>query len=510
MQQVRSRLAAVLLVVASALCGSLPVSARTLVVGVDDNLTLLDPADVNDTLSQSATRLIYQGLYGFDANMGIEPLLATGSEVNADATVYTFHLRPGIKFQDGTDFNADAVKVNILRVMNPDNHLKRQSMLTMVDHVVVRDPLTVEVHLKQPFGALVNTMAHPATFMISPAAIEKWGKDIGRHPVGTGPFLFKSWSGDTLETTKNPAYWRVGLPRVDGVTIRSVPENGSRVAMLQAGEAQFVFPLPPELVPVASANKALEVVRTPSIVVRYVSLNTVKKPFDDIRVRQALNYAVDKAAFCKVVFSGFCTPADTTVPLPLKYSQSQGVWPYDPAKARALLTEAGYPNGFDSEIVARNNSTFIRGMQFVQQQLAQVGVRLIVTPLEAGVEANRIWGVERPEDSTVLMNFNGWSSSTGDADWALRPLFSSRSFPPKLFNAAFYRNPEVDSAIDAGNGTADDARRAEAYKTAQALIWKDAPWIFLGVDQILSAHAKGLTGAFVMPDRGLNFEQAGF
>jgi glutathione transport system substrate-binding protein len=174
------------------------------------------------------------------------------------------------------------------------------------------------------------------------------------------------------------------------------------------------------------------------------------------------------------------------------------------------LAEAGYPNGFDSEIVARNNSTFIRGMQFLQQQLAQVGVRLTVTPLEAGVEASRIWGVEKPEDSTVLMNFNGWSSSTGDADWALRPLFSSRSFPPKLFNAAFYRNPEVDAAIDAGNATADDSRRAEAYKTAQALIWKDAPWIFLGVDQILSAHAKDLSGAFVMPDRGLNFEQAGF
>jgi glutathione transport system substrate-binding protein len=186
----------------------------------------------------------------------------------------------------------------------------------------------------------------------------------------------------------------------------------------------------------------------------------------------------------------------------------QGVWPYDPAKAKALLAEAGYPNGFETELVARNNSTNIRGMQFLQQQFAQIGVKLTVTPLEAGVEQQRIWSVDKPEDSTVLMNYAGWSSSTGDADWALRPLFWGKGFPPKLFNAAYYKNDAVDAAIELGIGTADDAKRAAAYKTAQELIWKEAPWIFLGVDQIVSAKTKALSGVFVMPDRGLNFEES--
>ncbi|MDR3437369.1 glutathione ABC transporter substrate-binding protein [Telmatospirillum sp.] len=509
MKTLRLRWAAAALAVSLA-APSVSASARTLVVGVDDNLTLLDPADINDTLSQSATRLIYQGLYGFDAAMHLEPLLAESFEVNGDATVYTFHLRKGVTFHDGTAFDAQAVKINVDRVANPDNRLKRQSMLSTVDHTEVVDPSTVRIYLKRPFGALVNTMAHAATFMISPAALEKYGHDIGRHPVGTGPYRFKSWAGDTLETVRNDHYWKAGLPKVDGVTFKSVPENGSRVAMLKAGEAQLIFPVPPELVPVIANDKTLQLDKAPSIVVRFVSLNIAKKPFDDVRVRQALNYAIDKTAYCKVVYSGFCTPADTPLPVPLKFSVSQGVWPYDPAKAKALLAEAGYTKGFESEIVARNNSTFIRGMQFIQQQLAEIGVKLTVTPLEAGVEAQRIWGVEKPADSTVLMNFNGWSSSTGDADWALRPLFWSKGFPPKLFNAAYYKNDAVDAALEAGIGTADDDKRAVAYKTAQDLIWKDAPWIFLGVDQIISAKSKSLSGAVVLPDRSLNFEQALF
>jgi glutathione transport system substrate-binding protein len=513
MTTLRSRLTALALASALALPGALsagPAAAKTLVVGVDDNLTLLDPADINDTLSQSATRIMYQGLYGFDANMQLVPLLAESYEVNPEATVYTFQLRKGVKFHDGSEFNAQAVKTNVERVTNPDNKLKRQSMLAMVDHVEVVDAYTVKFHLKQPFGALVNTLAHAASFIISPAAIEKYGKDIGRHPVGTGPFKFKSWEGDTLETVKNETYWKPDLPKVDGIVIKSVPENGSRLAMLQAGEAQFIFPMPTELVPVVSANANLQLDKTPSIVLRYVSLNTAKKPFNDIRVRQALNYAVDKAAYCKVVYGGYCTPADTPIPAPLKYTVSQGVWPYDPAKAKALLAEAGYPNGFETEVVARNNSTNIRGMQFLQQQMALVGIKLTVTPLEAGVEQQRIWSVEKPEDSTVMLNYAGWSSSTGDADWAVRPLFWGKGFPPKLFNAAYYKNDTVDAAIEAGIATADDAKRGAAYKTVQETLWKDAPWIYLGVDQIVSAQSKSLAGIVVMPDRGLNFETAAF
>lgn len=484
--------------------------AKTLVVGLADNITTLDPANINDTLSQSVSRSIYQGLYGFDANMQLVPLLAERYEVNAEATEYIFYLRKGVKFHDGTDFNAQAVKINIDRVANPENKLSRRSLVSMVDHTQVVDDYTVKVFLKQPFGALVNNLAHAGTFIISPAALDKYGKDIGRNPVGTGPYVFKSWSGDTFEAVKNTHYWKPGLPKVDGLTVKSVPENGSRVAMLQTGEAQFIYPLPTELVKVAEANKSLTIGRMPSIILRYVALNNLKKPFNDPKVREALNYAIDKNAFCKVVYGGYCTTAEGAVPELLKFATKQAAWPYNPAKAKALLAEAGYPNGFESEIFSTNNSTYIRAMQFIQQQLAQVGVKLTVTPLEAGVVTQRVWAVDKPEDSTVQLYYGGWSSSTGDADWALRPLFWGKGFPPALFNVAYYKNDIVDQALEAGVATADQAKRADAYKTAQEQIWKDAPYIFLTVDQILNARASNLSGVISLPDGGLNFEEAAF
>ncbi|MBV9751569.1 MAG: glutathione ABC transporter substrate-binding protein GsiB, partial [Hyphomicrobiales bacterium] len=305
------------------------VAANDLVIGVDSNMPHLDPANTNDTLSQSVERTMYQGLFGFDKDMKLIPALAEKVDADETATEFTFHLRHDVTFHDGTPFNADAVKVNLERVMDPENHLSRRSLVSMVSHVDVVDPYTVKIVLSQPFGAFVNNMAHPGTFMISPKALAQYGKDIATHPVGTGPFKFVSFATDTVKTTKNEAYWKSGLPKVDGVTFKSVPENGSRFAMLQTGEAQFIAPLPAELVKAAQGIPTLNVVISPSIIVRYVALNNMKKPFADVRVREALNYAVDKEAFTKIVFSGYAAPLDAPIPPKLAFYAKQGEWPYD-------------------------------------------------------------------------------------------------------------------------------------------------------------------------------------
>jgi glutathione transport system substrate-binding protein len=499
---VSRKLTSMLLGLALAAVPATGFAAKDLVVGVPGNLTGLDPADLNDNLSQSAVRLMFQGLYNLDENMHLQPQLAESYEASEDAKEFVFHLRKGVTFQDGTPFNAQAVKASYDRAGNPENHLKRQSLYVMIDHTDAVDDYTVRVVLKYPFGAFVNDIAHPGALIVSPKSVEQYGKEVTRHPSGTGPYEFVSWSADTLKMKKNDHYWKPGLPKIDTITYRGVPENGARIAMLQAGEAQFIYPVPPELIASLKTSQTITVFDEPSIFIRTVALNNMRKPFSDIRVRQALNYAVDKQAFIKVVFSGHADPMDSPEPALLDFYQKQPTtYAYDPAKAKALLAEAGYPNGFEATLTGGVDTLVQRGMQFIQQQLAVVGVKINVEPLEAGVLTAKMFNVKGPEDATITMLYGGWSSSTGDADWGTRPMLYTKSFPPVLSNLAWYSNPATDAAIEAGLATTDTAKRGAAYAKVQEQVWKDAPWIFLDVDHNLAAYSKKLHGSAMRPDQ---------
>lgn len=477
-----------------------------LVVGVPDNLTGLDPADLNDNLSQSAARLTHEGLYVLDRDMKLVPALAESHEANENATEFVFHLRKGVTFHDGTPFNAEAVKFTYDRAGNPANHLKRQSLFVMIDHTDVVDEYTVRVVLKYPFGAFVNDIAHPGAMIVSPKAVQQYGKDFTRHASGTGPYAFASWSADTLRLRKNTNYWKPGLPKIDSITLRTAPENGARIAMLKAGEAQFIYPVPPEMMQSLQSNQDIALFDESSILTRYVALNNLRKPFSDVRVRQALNYAIDKEAFARVVFSGHADPMDSVMPPKMAFYVKQGAWPYDPGKAKALLAAAGYPDGFESTITGLSNTLTLRGMQFVQQELALVGVRLKIEALEAGVMTAKVFNVQKPEDATIVMDYTAWSSSTGDADWATRPILYTKAFPPVLSNRAWYSNPAVDAAIEAGLSTTDPKVRAAAYAKVQAVAWPEAPWIALAVEHNLAAYSKRLTGAYMRPDQQFSLE----
>jgi glutathione transport system substrate-binding protein len=501
-------LLSMVLPLASGLTATPARAASDVVVALDANIIGLDPADLNDNLSMTATRTMLQGLYGFDKDMKMIPVLAEGYEANADAAVFTVRLRQGIVFHDGAPFNALAVKTSFDRAANPENHLKRASLYAPIKSTEVVDDYTLRITLKAPFGAFVNNLAHQAFAISSPKAIADFGKELGRHPVGTGPYKYVSWTTDTLKVARNEHYWKPGMPKVDSITIRSTPENGARLAMLQTGEAHYIYPMPSELAKAVGKDAKIDVINAHSIYARYVAMNTLRKPFDDLRVRQALNHAVDKQAYMKVVFGGYAVPMDAPLPSNLSGYVRQGSYPYDPAKAKALLAEAGYPNGFETVLWGINSTISQRGMQFLQQQLAAVGVKASVEPLESGTAAAKIWNVKTPDEATTLMFYAGWSASTGDADWGLRPLFYGKAFPPVLFNTAYYSNPITDAAIEAGLTTADAAKRAEAYKIAQAQIWKDAPWIFLASDDNISAKSKQLSGVYVLPDGQMLMEDA--
>jgi len=485
-------------------------AAKDLTVAVASTFTTTDPYDANDTLSQAVAKSFYQGLYGFDKDMKMVPVLAESYTASKDGLVYTVKLKTGIKFHDNTPFNAEAVKATFDRVTNPDNKLKRYNLYKNIVKTEAVDATTVRFTLKEPFSPFINTLAHPSGVIISPAALAQYGnKGIAQHPVGTGPFKFVEWKAtDYLKVEKFEGYWKKGYPKVDSITWRPVVDNNTRAAVMQTNEAHFAYPVPPEAVETLQKKPSLEVTASPSIIQRYLSFNTLQKPFDNPKVREAINYAINKDALIKVAFSGFAIPAEGVLPQGVEHAAKLGPWPYNPAKAKELLKEAGYPNGFESTLwSAYNHTTAQKVIQFVQQQLGQVGIKLQVQALEAGQRVERVESAQDPATAPVRIYYVGWSSSTGEADWALRPLLASESFPPRLFNTAYYKNAVVDNAIAKALVTTDKAEKAKLYTEAQKQIWKDAPWAFLVTERLVSVRARNLAGFYVIPDGSFNFDE---
>ncbi len=483
--------------------------AENVRVAVPYAFTTMDPYDANDTLSQNVVRSFYEGLFRMDKDMKLKPVLAESYEASEDGLTYVVKLRAGVRFHDGEPFNAAAVKANFDRVSNPENHLKRFILYKNIAKTEVVDDLTVKFTLHEPFSAFINQLGHPSAAMISPKTLEKGNQEAAFHPVGTGPFIFEEWKQtDFMKVKKNPNYWRAGYPKVDGIEWIPVVENGTRAAMIQTGEAHFAYPMPYEQVKQLEGKPGIVINQSPSIVHRYMSMNTNFKPYDNAKVRQALNYAINKQALCKVGFNGYAIPAEGVIPQGVAYNVKLGPWPYDPKKARELLKEAGYPQGFTTTLwAAFNDTTSRKVIQFLQQQLQAVGIKAEVRALEAGQRTSLVESAQDPMKAPVRLYYQGWSSSTGEADWAIRPLLATEAHPPKMSNTAYYSNPVVDKALRDALNTTDEAKKTEFYKAAQEQIWKDAPWVFLVTAVNVSAARENISGFYVTPDGGFDFDE---
>ena len=483
--------------------------ARTATVALSADAVTLDPEDTNDNLSFSIERSTYDGLVGFTPDMKLKPELATSWEASPDAKVFTFHLRRGVKFQDGTPFNAQAVKINFDRARDATHKLRRYSLYENIASVEATGDDTVRFTLKDPFGAMLYNFAHPASRIISPAAIAQGEPYIARHMVGTGPYKFVSWTpGQQIVLERNPSYWESGQSKADRVVFRFIPEDASRMATLLSGEAQFAFPVPGVQVEAVSRAPGVRVQRSWSIYAYYVAMNTQREPFNKLQVRQALNYAVDREALIRVVLRGYGRPLDAPItPGVIGYAPVQkGGWPHDPTKAKQLLSEAGLPNGFTATMSLGQTTEANRVGEFLQQNLGAVGVKINLQPMEAGtLSASRFKPLSENQSQ---LNYAGWSPSTGDADWGLRPLFAGESWPPTLFNLSFYKNPQVDALIAAALITADQHRRDLTYAQVMKLIWNDAPWVFLYNSENLAGVRDTASGVYALPDGTVDTRRA--
>lgn len=496
---------------------------KDVTAAVQVDFTTMDPLDTSDNLSGGVQRLMMDGLFGFDDNMKIIPMLATGYQANANATEFVITLRKGVSFTDGTPWNADAAIANFHRWMDKSLGLKRTTFVSgIIQNVAKVDDYTIKVTLNKPFGAFINNLAHPALLVVSPKQISQGSEVIARNPVGTGQYKYVEWvPGDHLTLALNKDWWGYKPELNDGkalaaadagfksVTFKPVPEDASRVAMLQAGDAQVIWPVPTESLQVLESDNTLSAHKEEGIVVRYLFMNTQKPALKDLRVRQAIAYAIDKDAYIKVVRNGMGSVAASVIAPKVQFFKANEPVKYDPAKAKELLQQAGYGNGLNLKLMYTNTTINQKQGEFYKQQLAQVGINVQLESVESAIMNQRVQGAKGPgADQLVELYMATWSPSTGDADWGIRPLLGSESVPPMSYNISYYQNPQMDEYLATGLGSADDNVRREAYAKAQDLYWHDIPMISMANDFNTWATSGRILGVKMYPDNAINMRNA--
>ena len=478
------------LLMALALCAPLASFAsddgKTLVFAIGAEPIKLDPPNQTDNPSEMVIRTIYDGLVDFGPNMEIVPRVAKSWDISKDGLTYTFHLRKGVKFHDGTPLNAEAVVFSVSRNLDPDHRTRRTKLyLPFIESIKAADEYTVVMKLKNPFGAILAHFAHAAGSIVSPAAVKKYGDKLAVNPVGCGPYKFKEWvPGDRIVLVANKDYWGP-KPKLEKVVFKPVPEAGSRVVMLETGEADLVYPVPIIEVDRLNASKVAKVESSPTARAMYAGMNIYKKPFNDVRVRQAINYAINKKSIVKNILKGMASPSKSMMgSLVWGYTPS-GYYDYDPKKAKKLLAEAGYPNGFEISFWTPEGRYPMDAQisEAVVGMLNKVGIKAKLRKWEWASYLKNLR--KKPEEAKYDMFYIGWSPSTGDADWALRPLFATDMWAPEGNNRQYYSSKKVDEGLLKGMKTADPEKRKAVYAEVQKELVKDAAWGML-VDMVQS------------------------
>jgi peptide/nickel transport system substrate-binding protein len=403
-----------------------------------------------------------------------EPKLATSWE-NPDNLTWIFHLKKNIRFSNGELFDASVVKFNLERYMDPKTKALFAGLLEPVESVDVVDQYTLKIKTKTPYPVLLTVFRD--IYMMSPKAVKEYGKDIPKKPIGTGPYVLKEWipmERSVIEA--NPAYYGP-KPKVKTIVWRPIPEPSTRIVELRTGKADIITKVPPELVGEIS-GKGLQVVRGRSNMRMTVKLNCGKPPFDNVKVRQAFNYAVNKEDLIKYVLNG----AGYLMTCPLGpdrdgFNPTLKPYPHDPATAKKLLAEAGYPNGLDIEIVAPAGR-YLKDKELVEAisfQVKEAGFNMKVNAME--------WG-------RFLKNFKESQGFFIGADhpYAQRILHVDGDSRGKAFSWMGYHNDEFMKLFDEAGTTFDIKKRNAIYQKMAKVIWDDAIHLYLYYAQ----HAYGV------------------
>lgn len=497
--------------------------AKTLVYCSEGSPENFYPAiNTTGTSFDASARQIYNRLVEFKlGTTEVEPGLAHSWDVSPDGLTYTFHLRKGVKFQTTKnfkptrDFNADDVVFSFERQWKQDNpyfkvtsdnhtYFNDMDMPTSLKAIEKVDDYTVRFVLNTPNAPFLANMAMDFASILSKEYADNMMKagtpdKVDQEPVGTGPFLLESYQKDAVIRYKaHPGYWP-GKAKIDTLVFSITPDVSVRLAKLKSGECQ-VMPYPsPADVPAMKKDPNIKVLEQPGLNIAYLAFNTTKKPYDDKRVRQAVNFAINKKAIIDAVYLGLGVAAKDPIP-PVMWSYNDKVkdYPYDPAQAKKLLAEAGQPNGFETDLwympVQRPyNPNAKRIAELMQADLAKVGIQAKLVTFEWGEYRKRL------QQGEPMMAQFGWTGDNGDPDNFLYTLLGCASAKIGGGNAARWCYKPFDDLVTEAQRTADIKKRTALYEKAQVIFKEEAPWYTIAHGVQVAGLRKNVEGFKLSP-----------
>ncbi|MEG0451193.1 MAG: glutathione ABC transporter substrate-binding protein [Lysinibacillus sp.] len=473
----------------------------------------LDPHTSTDVPSASVLANLTEGLVKKDKDGKIVPGLAK-SWTAVDDVTWEFILNEGIKFHDGEDFNAAAVKKSFDRILDPEVAAPRAFLLESVKEVEVVSDYVVRIHTLYPFAPLLNHLNHPVAVIISPAQIDadyekmKAGDAPGQlvnaeGPVGTGFMKFVSWTpGTEIKLENNREYW-AQKAHVDTITFKVIPESATRAAELEAGYAHVIEPVQPnEISLVEGTTNTIDI--TPGSSLSYIGFNMNKKPFDDVRVRQAISMLVDQKLIIDGIYEGIGEAAKGPLaPSVFGYDDSVTPLAYDVEKAKALLAEAGFEEGFTTTIWTNDNPLRQNIAIMLQESLKQVNITANIEVVEWGAYLAKTAAGEH--DMYIL----GLSNPVGDADYFLTQLFHSKNHGD-AGNRMFYTSATTDQLLDEAREEIDTTKRLALYKQIQEILIEDAPMVYIHHQSYISGVSDQIEGYWINDSGHHKFQETKF
>lgn len=487
-----------------------------------DDVTTLDPAIGYDWQNWSMIKSLFDGLMDYEpGTTNLKPDLAESYEISPDGKTFTFKLRHGVKFHNGREMTADDVKYSLDRVTNPKTQSPGAGFFGSIkgyddvaagkaeglSGVTVVDPYTVKFELTRPDATFLHVMAINFAHVVPKEEVEKYGADFGKHPVGTGAFKLAEWTlGQRIVFERNPDYWHKGLPHLDKITFEVGQEPIVALLRLQKGEIDLALDgIPPAKFQevMSDPEQKSHVIEGGQLHTGYITMNTTMAPFDNVKVRQAVNMAINKARIVQII-NNRAVPANQPLPPSMPgYDKEFKGYPYDVAKAKALLAEAGHPEGFETQLFAMNTDPNPRIAQAIQQDLAAIGIK---ASIQALAQANVIAaGGDKTGAPMIWSGGMGWIADFPDPSNFYGPILGCAGAVPGGWNWSWYCNKDLDAKAAEADSMTDPAKSAERNKMWSDIydkIMADAPWAPVFNEQrftIRSARMGGADNLYVDP-----------